>query len=149
MGYIQNCPKFCDFLFEQARRDQLNIAGLISRKYQPHDYPFPKSLEVFQHVNEKFKPEIFKPYPADTTVSDAIINTPFDSIKDSAKWIVHEYQLIQEYQKTLVESNEVQEIIALASTPDLEQLDKLMRYQTTLQRQISTAMGELIAITKI
>ena len=32
--------------------------------------------------------------------------------------------------------------------PDLDQLDRLMRYQTTLQRQLSTTIGELIALTK-
>jgi hypothetical protein len=31
-----------------------------------------------------------------------------------------------------------------ATTPDFDQLDKLMRYQTTLQRQLSTSIGELI-----
>ena len=35
-----------------------------------------------------------------------------------------------------------------ATTPDLDQLDKLMRYQTTLQRQLSTTIGELLAIKK-
>lgn len=35
-----------------------------------------------------------------------------------------------------------------AATPDLEKLDKLMRYQTTLQRQLSTCIGELLALTK-
>jgi hypothetical protein len=30
---------------------------------------------------------------------------------------------------------------------ELDKLDSLMRYQITLQRQLSTAMGELIAIT--
>jgi hypothetical protein len=32
--------------------------------------------------------------------------------------------------------------------PDLDQTDRLMRYQTTLQRQLSTSIGELLALTK-
>jgi hypothetical protein len=36
-----------------------------------------------------------------------------------------------------------------ATTPDLDQLDRLMRYQTTIQRQLSTAIGELLALNKI
>lgn len=35
-----------------------------------------------------------------------------------------------------------------ATTPDLDQLDRLMRYQTTIQKQLSTAIGELLALTK-
>jgi len=34
-------------------------------------------------------------------------------------------------------------------TPDLEKLDRLMRYQTTVNRQLSSAVGELLALTKI
>jgi hypothetical protein len=36
-----------------------------------------------------------------------------------------------------------------ATMPDLDQLDRLMRYQRTIQRQLSTAIGELLALTKI
>ena len=35
-----------------------------------------------------------------------------------------------------------------ATTPDLDNLDRLMRYQTTIQRQFSTAIGELLALTR-
>jgi hypothetical protein len=31
-----------------------------------------------------------------------------------------------------------------ATTPDLDQLDSLMRHHTTIQRQLSTAIGELL-----
>ena len=34
------------------------------------------------------------------------------------------------------------------TTPDLDQLDRLIRYQTTIQRQLSTAIGELLALAK-
>ena len=46
----------------------------------------------------------------------------------------------------------VQESIYLeeeAMLPDAQEMDRLMRYQTTLQRQLSSAVGELIAIRKI
>ena len=33
--------------------------------------------------------------------------------------------------------------------PDLSELDRLMRYETTLNKQYSTAIGELIELTKI
>ena len=36
-----------------------------------------------------------------------------------------------------------------ATTPDLDQLDRLMRHQTAIQRQLSTAIGELLALTKV
>ena len=36
-----------------------------------------------------------------------------------------------------------------AMLPEAQDMDRLMRYQTTLQRQLSTATGELLAINKI
>ncbi len=36
-----------------------------------------------------------------------------------------------------------------AMLPDAGEMDRLMRYQTTLQRQLSAAIGELLAINKI
>ena len=36
-----------------------------------------------------------------------------------------------------------------AMLPDAGEMDRLMRYQTTLQRQLSSAIGELLAINKI
>lgn len=35
------------------------------------------------------------------------------------------------------------------TTPDLDQLDRLMCYQTTMQIQLSTAIGELLALTEV
>lgn len=47
-----------------------------------------------------------------------------------------------------VDFNKLGPIEELATTPDLDQLDRLMRYQTSIQRQLSTAIGELLAISK-
>jgi len=46
----------------------------------------------------------------------------------------------------------VQESIKMeedAMLPEAQEMDRLMRYQTTLQRQLSSAIGELLAIKKI
>jgi hypothetical protein len=42
--------------------------------------------------------------------------------------------------------NRIKQFVRVAH--DLDELDKLMRYQTTLQRQLSTITGELLALTK-
>ena len=40
----------------------------------------------------------------------------------------------------------VSEIASRAALPDLDKLDRLMRYQTTVNRQLSTAIGELLEL---
>lgn len=37
----------------------------------------------------------------------------------------------------------------LTNSPDLDKLDPLMCHQTTLQRQLSTAISELLTVTKL
>lgn len=49
----------------------------------------------------------------------------------------------------IADFNKLGPIEEQATTPDLDQLDRLMRYQTTIQRQLSTAIRELLALTKI
>lgn len=43
----------------------------------------------------------------------------------------------------------VADFVEQSVLPDLDRLDKLMRYQTTVNRQLSTAIGELLAMTKM
>ena len=46
----------------------------------------------------------------------------------------------------------VQESIKMeedAMLPEAQEMDRLMRYQTTRQRQLSSAIGELLAIKKV
>ena len=42
----------------------------------------------------------------------------------------------------------VSEIAIQAALPDPDKLDRLMRYQTTVNRQLSTAIGELLELLK-
>lgn len=42
----------------------------------------------------------------------------------------------------------VSEIASQAPLPDLDKLDRLMRYQTTVNRQLSTAVGELLELLR-
>ncbi|BDU57297.1 hypothetical protein LMORI2_02790 [Limnohabitans sp. MORI2] len=46
------------------------------------------------------------------------------------------------------EMSALAEVTQEAALPDPEKLDRLMRYQTTISRQLSSAMGELLELTR-
>ena len=49
----------------------------------------------------------------------------------------------------LRELNSRKQVLKDASMPDPEKLDRLMRYQTTINRQLSSAMGELLELVRL
>ena len=71
-----------------------------------------------------------------------------DELKRAAEWYSNEISRFIQRNNKIASFQKLLDIGELASTPDLDQLDRLMRYQTTLQRQLSTAIGELLALIK-
>lgn len=85
--------------------------------------------------------------PADT-LEDAIKNTNLAELRRAAEWYSNEISRFIRRNQKITDFQKLLEIKEFSTTPDLDQLDRLMRYQTTLQRQLSTAIGELLALTK-
>jgi hypothetical protein len=81
-------------------------------------------------------------------LEDAILDIPLSDLKKLVDLKFTDIQAKKMELKKLEDFDKLLPIEEQATTPDLDQLDKLMRYQTTLQRQLSTTIGELIALTK-
>ena len=81
-------------------------------------------------------------YEINTDIRDVEVA---DLVK-TAKW--HRLELMRIISRSARVSNlqRVSEIASRAALPDLDKLDRLMRYQTTVNRQLSTAVGELLAL---
>lgn len=63
-------------------------------------------------------------------------------------WYVEAYHYQIQTSRKLADYEYLMPLETKAAIPNPEELDRLMRYQTTLQRQLSTMMGELMAINK-
>lgn len=148
-GFLNKCPKFCDYLFQQSQLENLTIENFISEKFHSREERWHSMEKMVNELSKTHNPELHTPPPAGISKEQAIFNTALFDIRKAASWLVEELELIQTYKQRAAEHKRLQEIRVLATIPELAKLDSLMRYQTSLQRQISTAMGELIAITKI
>ena len=80
-----------------------------------------------------------------------------DAIKGTKLWLlVLAGMFVQkEMRNHLVATLKIDEFQTLlahherSTTPTLDELDRLMRYQTTLSRQLSTATGELLKLNEL
>lgn len=85
--------------------------------------------------------------PNDTyEINTDIRSVDISDLVKTAKW--HRLELMRIISRSARVSNlqRVSEIASRAALPDLYKLDRLMRYETTVNRQLSTAIGELLEL---
>ena len=70
-------------------------------------------------------------------------NTNCWDFEGSRKWHGQEIMRMIVRTQKIADFRKLGPIEEQTTTPGLDQLDRLMRYQTTIQRQLSTAIGEL------
>lgn len=145
-GFLNKCPKFCDYLFQQSQLENLTIQNFMSEKFPSREDRWRGMEKMVYEMSKTHSPELHTPPPAGISKAQAIFNTELFYIRRTAQWLVEEKNLIQTYKQKAAEHKRLKEIKVLATIPELAKLDSLMRYQTSLQRQLSTAMGELLAI---
>jgi hypothetical protein len=96
---------------------------------------------VFVGVNDKNEKNILD-------MKEAILKTSLSTLQKAAIWFAGAYY---RHYATLTKLTEFTDLLPTereSAIPNLDMLDKLMRYQTTLQRQLSTAIGELLILKK-
>jgi hypothetical protein len=81
-------------------------------------------------------------YEINTDIRDVEVD---DHVK-TAKWHQLELMSIISRSERVNNLQRVSEIASRAALPDLDKLGRLMRYQTTINRQLSTAVGEVLEL---
>ena len=142
---MKHAPTICQDIYNAATEKEKSVKDYLSDKIKKSDGKPNQNLNVriiFVEANGIKVP--FTPLP----LEESFLELDSDVLPGIIKWKLQEvHQAFQEKTK-LSDFKRLLPIAERATTPDLDHLDKLMRYQTTLQRQLSTTMGELIALTK-
>ncbi|MBU3621098.1 hypothetical protein [Polynucleobacter sp. CS-Odin-A6] len=139
-------PKLCQHLQHEAGKQNLSVKDYIDQKIprlkEDNSNHFALGLNVrFIFLNEK-------PVISEQALDEAIGQVDLKELKRVAEWHSNEISRCIRRNQKISDFAKLLEIKVYSTTPDLDQLDRLMRYQTTLQRQLSTAIGELLALTK-
>jgi len=142
--FIERSPGFCNYIYDQAI-----LAGISLEEFIKDELP---KLSYFLKPNiENIIIAFYEMRAAKIESSDpmqkAILDANLGLLKQAAEHCSKEVRRVVMTKLNIIDFMKLKETIEEAMTPDIDLMDKLMRYQTTLQRQHSTAIGELLALT--
>ena len=82
------------------------------------------------------------------SLKDEVVKLTIEDVRDLIQVVQRDLMKVVESETKIKEFREILPIVQQANLPNLEILDKLMRYQTSLNNQLSKQMGELIELEK-
>ena len=148
--FLKRAPMFCEYLVKRATKEGVDIKHYARSKHikepvREVSWGGRRGNKTTQAPPVQVR--LLGPddkYEINTDVRDVDV---VDLVK-TAKW--HRLELMRLISRSERVSNlqRVSEIASQAALPDPDKLDRLMRYQTTVNRQLSTAIGELLELLK-
>jgi hypothetical protein len=144
--FLDKTPTLCQYLHHEAGKQKLSVKDYIDQKIPRLKEDNPSHFAPGLNVRFIFLHE--RPIVSEQTLDEAIRQVDLSELKRAAEWYSNEISRFIRRNQKVSDFAKLLEIKEFSTTPDLDQLDRLMRYQTTLQRQLSTAIGELLALTK-
>ena len=138
---LKTCPAFCDYLINQANTHTISLEHYIS---QLESEAF--SLDNLDtKISIKFAKLI---YGTNITLNNqnSFLETPFERLLAAANAIIHYPTLLKKIDLKLAACKLIESTSLVKGQPNFEILNNLYRYQTSLQKQLSTTMGELLAL---
>jgi len=142
--FLNRAPLFCQYLIDCAKREDLDIDAYARIKQIPPENrfnggnaPAPSASILWQNRR-----------PSGTPRKTQITDIPIEDLTKTAVWHLSQLSKFIERSERVHRISQVSQFVEQSVLPDLDSLDKLMRYQTTINRQLSTAIGELLAMTR-
>jgi hypothetical protein len=141
-GYIMdNMPVLKGYVLEECRKEKVDVEGLMSRYKEPEDNL--PTMRIIVHTSEN---------------SDSFTDEKLDTSGLKVRkeyFIAYIKALFKRTQRrglvnTMMEKyDDRAELLKDSALPDGPSLDRLMRYRTTLERQFSKTLGELLHIINL
>jgi hypothetical protein len=101
-------------------------------------------LQEDARIRRGQKPRKIEPTPA----SDPDVITDLDTVQKQLNQFLSLYETEQHAQNLVVQYREIKDLMMRAISLPAAESDLLMRYQTTLERRLSSAIGELLALQR-
>lgn len=153
--FLHHTPLMCKYLYKKACKHEIDVDTYITQ-YASHYVNAETIQELFVDIlyidkNKKAKEEdidIFSDNLETNTIEGKIKNTKLENLKQAAQILKGEINKLAGVQHKVIAFNQLRQAEISPLTINYDNLDKLYRYQTTLQRQYSTVLGELLVLTK-
>jgi len=139
--FLKTCPEFCDYLVNQANANKISLEIFISH--------LEKQALSLSGLNTNISFNLAKLLSSVSTNlinQNSILETPFERLLTAAKAILHYPTLLKTIDLKLATCKLIEKTSLVKGQPNFETLNNLYRYQTSLQKQLSITIGELLAI---
>lgn len=138
---LKTCPEFCDYLINQANANEISlelyISHLESSAFSIDDFETKFSIRLQKLMSDPNN---------DPIDQNEIQNISFERLLTAAKAIMHYPALLKTIDLKIAACKLIENTTLVKGQPDFETLNNLYRYQTSLQKQLSITMGELLAL---
>jgi hypothetical protein len=141
--FIKKLPLLSEYLLEKNNNGDMPLKEFLMKEVSN----FSESHKQFcDFINEDKEGETEN--GENKTINSSLKSIDLRLLKLFTTWHA---KILKDFLSGPNASISIEESIALeeqAMLPDSSEMDRLMRYQTTLQRQLSAAIGELLILTK-
>ena len=141
---LEKAPLLCEYLFKESRLLNLSIKEFIERKIPRVNNHNQVKVITVGWINSDKKESSKEKY----SIEEAILEVTLDDLIVAIDWFLGELERKTESARKIEDFEKLQSLEEQSIIPDHDHIDRLMGYQTTLQRQLSTTIGELIALTR-
>lgn len=146
-AFLDQAPQYCQYLYEKAKEHQVQISTYIAYETSMNKAPDKLKAEIYMKLSKLNKTK--EQFNRFQNTNEAILTTSPEDLLSGAKAIASTIYKMKQIDSKLFLFNQLRNVNQSPVSLDFDVLDKLYRYQTTLQRQLSTCIGELLALNKI
>jgi len=150
--FLEHTPQLCAYLFEEAMKLDKGIDAFITydaKNVLEGNQLIDSILKMYEKVRQSEIKQQREQTPQNPkTLEEAISETRIKSLQEFAKLIRGEFERVAKTHYKVTAFNEMRKVDILPTALDLDTLDRLQRYQTSAQKQLSTFIGELLILLK-
>lgn len=139
---MQRAPLFCQYLFEQSEKQGIPIDLWLDRALTDSNLKWNKSESDVEEILRILNDKLYHKRPKELITALEAANP--HKIASYANQLAGMYYQDLMLNKKMDDFIHLQPIIEKSAMPNIELMDHLMRYQTTLQNQLSKFIGELL-----
>lgn len=150
--FLEHTPQLCKHLYEEAKNLDKDINAYIAYDAK-HVIDGTNILLEALRIKERDKQAKVKQQhqsrPRETkSLEDAIRETRIKSLQEFSLMMMSEFERVARTHYKVTAFNELRNIGIVPTSLDFDALDRLQRYQTSAQKQLSTFIGELLILLK-
>lgn len=153
--FLYHTPLLCKYLFDEAKEVKVSIDRLITHNRQypiTSDELIEKIFKIIlkreaKEIEEQQEIDIYAPYPPPKTLETEIQKTSLANLHKAAELFKDEHNKLADFHHKVITFNKLRKFKVSPISLNFDQLDKLFKFQNSLQNQYSKILGELLTMT--